>query len=202
MRGARLWRLAVAGVLGAAAALLVACGASGKNLIPVTDAGTLQSDFNAIASAVASGDCTGANQALAKAQADVSNLPRTVDPRLRARLQQGLSDLQQTAPVECKKNQTSTQTTTTTTTTAPTTTTTTTTAPPTTTTAPPTTTTAPPTTTTPPTTDTTTTPTDGSGGTPPGTPGAGSGGAPPAAGGAGAGAAPGAGAGAGGTPGQ
>jgi hypothetical protein len=195
-RGARIWRLAVAGALGAGAALLVACGASGKNLIPVADAGPLQSDFNAISTAVANGDCAGVDQALAKARADLTTkLPSTVDPRLRARLQQGLDDLAQTAPTECRKNQTSSTQTTTPTTTA----TTTTTPPPTattqTTTTPPPTATTAPTTTTPTTTDTTTTPTDGSGGTPPGTPGGGGG-----AGAGGAGAGPGAGA--GGTPGQ
>jgi cytoskeletal protein RodZ len=175
-------KLALAGVIGAAVPVLVACGSGGANLIPVANAGPLQGDFNAIADAVARGNCAATASALAKAQTDVTNLPATVDPRLRLRIQQGLADLQNTAPRECQANATSTQTTaptntqtTTTTQTTPTTTT------PTTTTAP-TTTTPPPTNTTPTTTGTGPLPDNGGG-----TPGPLGGGGGAGAGGAGAG---------------
>ena len=46
-----LIRLAVVALLGAAAALLVSCGSSGKGLIPAANAGPLQEDFEAVAQA-------------------------------------------------------------------------------------------------------------------------------------------------------
>jgi hypothetical protein len=181
-------RFVVAGALGAAAPLLVACGSGGSKLIPVANAGPLQNDFNAIANAVAGGNCAAAQSALTRAQTDAANLPATVDRTLRDRIEKGLADLAATAPTECAKNSTTaTQTTTAPTTNTQTTTTqTTTTAPPTTTTTPPTTTTTAPTTTTPTTTSTSPVP-DNGGGTPPGPSGAGAGAGGGAAGGAGSG---------------
>jgi hypothetical protein len=171
----------LAGALGAAAALLVACGSGGANLIPVANAGPLQNDFNAIANAVANGNCAEVTRALQQAHSDASALPTTVDPRLRDRINQGLADLDSRAPSECARNSTATQTSTAPTTTTQTTATqTTTTAPPTTSTTTPTTTTPPPTSTTP--TSTTTSPVPDNGGGTPGPAGAGAG-----AGGAGSG---------------
>jgi cell division septation protein DedD len=178
-------RLLLAGALGVGAALLVACGSGGANLIPVANAGPLQNDFNAIAYAVANGNCAAATSALQRAHSDAAALPSTVDPRVKNRINEGLADLDSTAPSECAKNSTSTQTTsapptatqttsTQTTTTAP---------PPTTSTTTPTTTTTPPTTTTTPPT-TTTSPVPDNGG---GTPGPAGGGAGAGAGGAGSG---------------
>jgi cytoskeletal protein RodZ len=178
-------RLVLAGALGVAAALLVACGSGGANLIPVANAGPLQNDFNAIANDVANGSCTATMNDLQRAQSDAASLPSTVDPRLRSRINQGLADLARTAPTECAKNSTSTQTTTAPTTSTQTTSTQTTTAPPTTTTTAPTT-TAPPTTTTAPPTTTTSPVPDNGGGTPGPSTNAGAG-APGGAGGAGAG---------------
>ena len=179
-------RLALAGALGAAAALLVACGSGGASLIPVANAGPLQNDFNAIASAVANGNCAEVTRALQQAHSDASALPATVDVRLRDRINQGLADLDSRAPTECARNSTATQTTTAPTTTTQTTSTqtTTTTPPPTTSTTTPTTTTPPPTSTTP--TSTTTSPVPDNGGGTPGPNGAGAG-AGGGAGGAGSG---------------
>ena len=74
-----------------AAALLVACGSSGGSLIPVANAGPLQSDFEAVALAAQSGDgnCTATEAALAKTELDFSALPASVDSGLRNTLQPG-----------------------------------------------------------------------------------------------------------------
>ncbi|GAC1438360.1 MAG: hypothetical protein NVSMB51_14120 [Solirubrobacteraceae bacterium] len=166
----------LAGTLGLCASLLIACGSNAK-LIPAGNAGPLQSDFDAVASAVSSGDCSGAASAVQKAQQDLAALPAGTDPALRQRLQQGVDALGRRAPTQCTQSTQSTDTTTsapTTTTTASTDTTPTT-----------TTTTATTTTDTKPTTSTSTTPTtststtpvpDNGGGTPaPGLSGGGAG---------------------------
>jgi hypothetical protein len=180
-----LVRLALATVLGIAAALLVSCGGSSAKLIPVADAGPLQSDFETIAQAAEAGNgsCTATEAAILKTQQDFSGLPTGIDSGLRQTLRQGIENLRARALVLCAQPlaQTATSTTPKTATTPSTTTTTTTTA---TTTTPPTT----PTNTTPPTTPTSTipgggTPAPGSGETPGG--GGGQGGA--AGGGTGAG---------------
>jgi hypothetical protein len=187
--GLRTLRLLLAGALGTGAALLVACGSGGANLIPVANAGPLQNDFNAIAYAVANGNCAAATSALQRAHSDAAALPSTVDPRLKNRINEGLADLDSTAPSECAKNSTSTQTTTapTTATTQTTSTQTTTTPPQTTSTTTPTTTTPPSTTTTPTSTSTSTVPDNGGGATAPSGAGAGAGAGGGGAGGAGSG---------------
>jgi hypothetical protein len=139
-------RLALAGSLGLATALLMSCGGGGSpNLIPAGNAGPLKDDFAAVASAVAAGDCSTAATAVQKAQADLAALPNTVDSALRAKLTSGVNNLAAIEPGECTSVTTAT---------TPTTATTVTTTPPTTTTQPTTTTS---TQTTPTTTPTTTT---------------------------------------------
>jgi cell division septation protein DedD len=160
-------------VLGVAAAALVACGSSGssrRQFIPDRSAQRMSDALGDVRSAVDAGDCTKAEQALARARGVLVNLPSSVSDRLVARLRQGLDNLETIAPDECAKNRAQTQTQTTettppvTTATETTPTTTTSTTPTTTTSTTPTTTTSttPTTTTTPPTT--TTTPADASGG--------------------------------------
>ena len=158
-------RLPLAFVLGAAAAVLVACGGSNKKLLPAVSADRLKNDLADIRQAIDQQDCSGASQGLSAFERDLQRIPPSVDRRLRQRLNEGAVRLADRVPIDCRAPTTSTTTVPTTTTTTPTTTTTTT----------PTTTTTTPTTTTPPTT-TTTTPTDttttgsGNGGTPPTTP--------------------------------
>jgi hypothetical protein len=98
-----LLRLALAAVLGVAAALLVACGGSGKGLIPAAQAGPLQSDFEAVAHAAESGDgsCAGTEAALGKTEKDFLALPATVDAGLRSRLKQGIDNLRSRALAMC-----------------------------------------------------------------------------------------------------
>jgi hypothetical protein len=152
-RRPRLLPVLLAAALGVGSALLVACGGTGKGLIPVSAAGPLQSDFEAVrqAAEAGNGSCTDTEAALRKTEEDFSSLPSSVDAGLRSNLRQGISNLRVRAHELCLQplvQTTSTATTpTTTTTTTPTTTTTTT-----------------PTTTTPTTTTPTTPTTTGSGG--------------------------------------
>jgi hypothetical protein len=152
---AAILRLALAGLLGVTAALLVACGGSSAKLIPVADAGPLQSDFETIAqdAEAGNGSCTMTEAAILKAQQDFSTLPASVDSGLRQTLRQGIENLRARALVLCAQplaqttsTNTTSKTTTTNTVTTPTTTTNTTTQ---TTTTPPSTTPSTPTSTTP-----------------------------------------------------
>lgn len=151
-------RFMLAGCLGAGCALLVACGSSGKGLIPPSNAGPLTNDFEHIAAAVNAGDCSTTDTWLSRAQRDFDALGSSVDPGLKAKISQGLDNLRSIAPTACAQAQsqssttqsttapTTTQTTTTTNTTTPSTSTTTTTPPPTTTSTTPSTSTSTPTT--------------------------------------------------------
>jgi hypothetical protein len=158
-RTQKIVRLALAAMLGVAAALLVACGSSSGKLIPVADSGPLQGDFETVVvdAESASGKCSATEAALAKTEQDFTALPASVDSGLRATLRQGIDNLRARALALCA--QPLAQTTPTSTTSQPTTSTSTATTP---TTTPSTTT---PTTTTPSTTPTTTSP---GGGTPAG----------------------------------
>jgi hypothetical protein len=99
----KLLRLACAGLLGLAAALLVSCGGSGKGLIPTGDAGPLQSDFEAVARAAENGDgsCTATAEAIRKTEQDFSALPTSVDAGLRRTLERGISNLRSRALSLC-----------------------------------------------------------------------------------------------------
>jgi hypothetical protein len=167
------------GVLGCAAALLVACG-NRNGLLSGGDAGNLQSALASVQSACADGKTDRAALAAQRFSDRVDGLsPRSVDRRLIANLQQGARTLEQLVASSCTQT---TPTTTTTPTTAPPTTQATTTTPTTAPTQTTQTTTAPP-------TDTTTTPGTGGGGVPPGQGGTppGHGGTPPGQGGGGGG---------------
>ncbi|HEY3959421.1 MAG TPA: hypothetical protein VGL68_02825, partial [Solirubrobacteraceae bacterium] len=99
----KLLRLACAGLLGLAAALLVSCGGSGKGLIPTGDAGPLQSDFEAVARAAENGDgsCTATAEAIRKTEQDFDALPTSVDAGLRRTLERGISNLRSRALSLC-----------------------------------------------------------------------------------------------------
>ncbi len=98
-----LLRLACAGLLGLAAALLVSCGSSGKGLIPTGDAGPLQSDFEGVAQAAQNGDgsCTATAEAIRKTEHDFAALPLSVDAGLRSTLERGISNLRSRALSLC-----------------------------------------------------------------------------------------------------
>ncbi|MGZ6674062.1 MAG: hypothetical protein ACXVFM_17110 [Solirubrobacteraceae bacterium] len=103
-------------VLGAATALLVACGGS-DGRIPASNASSLTSALSQISSDYRAGRCAAAQRAVIKAQNDVLALPDTVDARLRQRLQSGIQNLAAKVPATCSQSQTQTQQTTTNTTT-------------------------------------------------------------------------------------
>lgn len=96
-------RLALAAVLGLAAALLVSCGSSGKGLIPTANAGPLQADFEAVSAAARTGDgdCTATEAAIAKTEQDFNALPSSVDAGLRSTLSQGIRNLRERALELC-----------------------------------------------------------------------------------------------------
>jgi len=120
-RGHLHLRILLAGLLGVSAALLVACGSSGKGLIPSANAGPLQSDFEAVAQAAQSGEgsCTATEAAIAKTETDFAALPATVDSGLHKTLSLGIANLRRRALALCA--QPLPQTTSTTKTTTPTT---------------------------------------------------------------------------------
>src|SRR3954447_10266655 len=95
-------------LLGAATALLVACG-GGDGRIPASNASSLTSALNQISSDYRAGHCVAAQRAVAKAQNAVLALPDTVDARLRRRLQSGIQNLAAKVPATCSQAQTETQ---------------------------------------------------------------------------------------------
>lgn len=97
------FKLLPAGLLGVAAALLISCGSSPSGLIPAASAGPLQSDFEAVAKAARSGNgsCAATEAALGKTEQDFLALPASVDRGLRARLDQGISNLHEKALAMC-----------------------------------------------------------------------------------------------------
>jgi hypothetical protein len=109
-------RLLAAGPLGVAVAIvLVSCGSSGKGLIPIADAGPLQSDFEAVAQAaqVGGGNCTATTEAINKTEQDFAALPATIDSGLHRRLSEGVSNLRERALALCAQPLVQTATTTT-----------------------------------------------------------------------------------------
>jgi hypothetical protein len=106
-RSGRRWssliRLVVACLLGVATAVLVSCGSSGKGLIPLANAGPLQSDFEAVVQAAQTGDgnCTATIAAINKTEQDFAALPSTTDPGLRQTLSKGISNLRERALALC-----------------------------------------------------------------------------------------------------
>jgi hypothetical protein len=125
----RTFPLLAALLLGAACAVLVACGGSGSgdDLIPDQQAETMIDQLDTIQSSVSRGRCSGVDNQVAALQTQINDLSRKVDAGLRNRLQEGVNNLADIAPDECferrDRQQTQTETTTTETTTTQTTTT-------------------------------------------------------------------------------
>jgi hypothetical protein len=95
-------------LLGAATALLVACG-GGDGRIPASNASSLTSALSQISSDYRAGRCESAQRDVAKDQNAVLALPDTVDARLRRRLQSGIQNLAAKVPATCSQAQTQTQ---------------------------------------------------------------------------------------------
>jgi cell division septation protein DedD len=103
LRTAPLARVLSAALLGPAAAVLVACGSTGKSLIPAGDAGPLQRDFEAVARAAqaGNGDCTATEEALHQTEQDFAALPASIDRGLHERLRLGIGNLASRAHAIC-----------------------------------------------------------------------------------------------------
>jgi hypothetical protein len=87
--------------LGAAAALPVACGSSGKGLIPSASAGPLQEDVAHVRQAAEGGNCGETETALAKTEQDFSALPGSLDPGLRENLSRLIANQRRVALELC-----------------------------------------------------------------------------------------------------
>jgi hypothetical protein len=100
---ALLLRALLIASLGVLAALLISCSSSGKGLIPLSDAGPLQSDFEAVAQAAENGDgsCTQTESALLKTDQDFAALPTSVNSGLRNTLHQGIENLRSRSLALC-----------------------------------------------------------------------------------------------------
>ena len=95
--------------------MLVSCGSSGKGLIPIANAGPLQSDFEAVAQAAQAGggNCTATTEAINKTEQDFAALPAAIDSGLHRRLSEGISNLRERALALCAQPLAQTATTTT-----------------------------------------------------------------------------------------
>jgi hypothetical protein len=111
----KLGRPLIAGLLGFAAAFLIACG-DRNGLIPGSDADAIDSQLDSAQAALDSQSCAQATAAAQRAQLRIARLPASVDPKLRARLTEGANRLVTLAARDCTQPQTTeTQTATTTT---------------------------------------------------------------------------------------
>jgi hypothetical protein len=97
------------GVLGYAAALLVACGGGDEGLLPEERAAGLREALVQVQSACAAGDPGGAASAAQAFSDRVAELSgREADPRLIANLEQGAATLRQLAGSTCESQEPST----------------------------------------------------------------------------------------------
>ncbi len=96
-------RLALVAGLGVAAAVLIACGSSGKGLLSAADAGPLKNDIEAvdIAAQEGNGNCTKTDAALQRTEQDFAALPSSIDSGLRNTLRQGITNLRKVAGELC-----------------------------------------------------------------------------------------------------
>jgi hypothetical protein len=93
-----------------AALLLTACGSSDPKLIPQDRADQLTQTVDDIAARTNDEDCDGAEEALRDARNQVSELPRTVDRKLKRNLNQWLDQIGSKIDTDCKPEQTPTAT--------------------------------------------------------------------------------------------
>jgi hypothetical protein len=102
-RLAVLAKLALAALLGAAAAALVACGSSGNGLIPAAQAGPLQGDIEAVEKAAeeGNGNCSATEAALLRTDRHFVALPSSLDSTLRGKLKLGIENLHKVAMEAC-----------------------------------------------------------------------------------------------------
>ncbi len=102
-----LLRALLAGSLGLAAALLVACG-GGSGLLSSDQANGLNAKLDQVSSAVSSGQCDTATNAAQDFVTSVSNLPSSVNRTLVNNLKQGASTVAVLAARDCQTTSTTT----------------------------------------------------------------------------------------------
>src|SRR5438105_9467052 len=117
-------RALLAGGLGFAASLLVACGGGG-GLLTGGQSANLNSRLDSVAAAVDARHCSSASRAVVQFSNDVNDLPAGLNPTLRRNLLQGASTVGALALRECQATSSTSSTTSSTSTTSTTTTTTT-----------------------------------------------------------------------------
>jgi hypothetical protein len=93
--------------LGAATAMLVACGADHK--IPAGDASQLESALSQVSADYGARRCDAATQAVERARNLASSLPSTVDAQLAGRLRAGLDHLETRVSATCARPSVTTQ---------------------------------------------------------------------------------------------
>ena len=97
--------------LGVCASLLLACGGSNSDLIPRSDARSINEALDQAKQLIDDHECDQAPQAAAQVQERVRALPTSVDERLRVRLRQGAQSLVDRAGPTCLAATTTTETT-------------------------------------------------------------------------------------------
>ncbi|MGI8429502.1 MAG: hypothetical protein ACR2OB_09415 [Solirubrobacteraceae bacterium] len=100
-------RALLAGGLGFAAALLVACG-GGAGLLSTDQASSLNGTLGQVSAAVQAGQCGQAQRAATNLKNAVANLPASVNTTLQSNLNQGASTVAQLATNQCKTTTTTT----------------------------------------------------------------------------------------------
>lgn len=88
--------------LALAALLLAACGGDNPRLIPPDRADALSAKVGEIADRTSGDDCTGAEQAVQEARAQVTELPRRVSTRLKANLLEWVNHIGEQVPKDCQ----------------------------------------------------------------------------------------------------
>ncbi len=103
-------RLLLLGLALAAAVLLTACGSSNPQLIPADRAQRLKDTVDRVAQRVNDKQCSSAESGLGQARNQVSELPRTVDRKLRDNLNQWIDQIASRIQNDCKPSSTPTPT--------------------------------------------------------------------------------------------
>ena len=98
-------KIGLACLLALAALLLASCGGSSAGLIPASNAGPLQEDFEAVARAAheGNGSCHATEQAIAKTERDFHALKPNVNLGLRNTLAEGIENLRRRALEACSQ---------------------------------------------------------------------------------------------------
>jgi hypothetical protein len=93
--------LAVAAATALGGVAQAGCGSDEGGLLPRSAAGDLQASLDDVDAALDAGQCDEAQSALSEVRGDLVNLPESVDADLRARLEQGIDNLDARVSATC-----------------------------------------------------------------------------------------------------